>query len=238
MKDRNLSGKLAVVTGGSRGIGHHIARVLHEADATVAITGRHQKTLDKAAREIGEKCRPFVCDQRKPEAIETMSRSVLKKLGTPDILVNNAGVMRGSSVVEMPLDLWNEVMETNLTGTFLVTKAFLPAMLRKGRGDIFMISSMSGKKGDPGSAAYAASKFGLQGFSQALNYEVRRSNIRVMVLNPSGVDTGPDTGPEFGPGLHLHAADIAETILHLVCLPGRTLIRDMDIWGTNPFSKP
>lgn len=98
-----------------------------------------------------------------------------------------------------------------------------------------MISSMSGKKGDPGSSAYNASKFGLQGFSQSLAYEVRRNNIRVMVLNPSSVNTGADDGPSYGPGLYLHGADIAETVVFLSRMPGRTLIRDMDIWGTNPF---
>jgi len=97
-----------------------------------------------------------------------------------------------------------------------------------------MNSSMSGKKGDPGAAAYAASKFGLQGFAQALNYEVREYNIRVMVLNPSSVNTGKDDGPAYGKGQYLHAADIASTVAHLAQLPGRTLIRDMDIWGTNP----
>lgn len=106
-------------------------------------------------------------------------------------------------------------------------------MLKKDRGDIFMISSMSGKKGDPGAAPYAASKFGLQGFSQSLMYELRKHNIRVTVINPSSVDKGEE-GEAFGPGLHLHAADIAATIVHLACLPGRTLIRDLDVWGTNP----
>jgi 3-oxoacyl-[acyl-carrier protein] reductase len=110
----------------------------------------------------------------------------------------------------------------------------LPGMIERNRGDIFMISSTSGKKGDPGMAAYAATKFGLQGFSQALQYEVRNHNVRVMVLNPSSINTGPDTEPTEGPGLRLHAADLAATIVHLCGLPRRTLVRDMDVWGTNP----
>jgi 3-oxoacyl-[acyl-carrier protein] reductase len=178
-----------------------------------------------------------VCDQRDPEAVEDLVESVVGEEGAPDLLVNNAGLMRGGNVVDLPLETWNEVIETNLTGVFLVTKGFLPHMLKKDRGDIFMISSMSGKKGDPGTSVYNASKFGLQGFSQALMYEVRRNNIRVVVLNPSAVNTGEDTGAKWGPGLHLHAADIADTILHLSCLPGRTMIRDMDIFGTNPFKE-
>lgn len=234
MTHGDLANKVAVVTGASRGIGKHIAGALHRAGAAVAITGRAEKTLAAAARDIGEGCRPYVCDQRDPAAIKAMAAAVLGDLGAPDILVNNAGTFRGGRVADMPLEHWDEIILTNLTGVFLTTQAFLPAMIDKGRGDIYMISSMSGKKGDPGAAAYAASKFGLQGFSQALLYEVRKHNIRVTVLNPSGVDTGKDTGPTHGPGLHLHAADIAATIVHLACLPGRTLIRDMDIWGTNP----
>jgi 3-oxoacyl-[acyl-carrier protein] reductase len=109
-------------------------------------------------------------------------------------------------------------------------------MIERQRGDVFLISSMSGKKGDPGSAAYAASKFGLQGFAQALTHEIRRANVRVMVLNPSGVNTEPDdTSPPDGPGQTLHAADLATLMVDLARLPGRTLVRDMDIWGTNPF---
>ncbi|MEW6235143.1 MAG: SDR family NAD(P)-dependent oxidoreductase [Candidatus Omnitrophota bacterium] len=230
----DLTGKKAVVTGASRGIGRFIAKGLHEAGAAVAITGRNMETLRLAAKAIGERCQPYVCDQRDPKAIEAMAQAVFDGMGTPDILVNNAGIYRGAPVLNMTLQMWNEVIETNLTGVFLTTRAFLPAMLPKERADIFMISSMSGKKGDPGASAYSASKFGLQGFSQSLMYEVRKHNIRVMVLNPSSVDVEEDAGKKYGPGLHLHAADIADTIVHLACLPGRTMIRDMDIYGTNP----
>ncbi len=231
----DLSGKVAVVTGASRGIGLHIARAIHGAGGTVAITGRRRETLEAAARVIGERARPYVCDQREPSAITAMAEAVIAELGDPDILVNNAAAVKlGTPVAELSLEVWNKVIETNLTGVFLTTRAFLPAMRRKPRADIFMISSMSGKKGDPGSAAYTASKFGLQGFAQSLMYEVRKQNIRVMVLNPSGVDTGEDRGPSFGKGLYLHAADLASTIVHMACLPGRTMIRDMDIYGTNP----
>ena len=224
-----------MVTGGSRGIGTYIASALHASGATVGITGRHEGTLAAAAKAIGERCRSFVCDQRHADAVGELAAAVHAELGTVDILVNNAAALKSDPVGSMSLETWNEVIETNLTGVFLTTRAFLPGMLEKNRGDIFMISSMSGKKGDPGAAAYAASKFGVQGFSQALMHDVRRNNIRVMVLNPSSVNSAPDKGPKDGPGLHLHAADIASTVVHLAGLPGRTLIRDMDIWGTNPY---
>ncbi len=232
--ETDLSGKVAVVTGASRGIGSHIAGAIYRAGAAVAITGRHQDTLNSAAAKIGDRCRPFVCDQRDPESVREMAQAVMGDLGTPDILVNNAGVGLFGNVVDMTLEQWNKVIETNLTGVFLTTRQFLEPMMRKGRGDIFMISSMSGKKGDPGASAYCASKFGLQGFSQSLMYEARQHNVRVMVLNPSSVEKGRDIGEKSGKGLHLHAADLAETIVHLARMPGRTMIRDMDIYGTNP----
>jgi 3-oxoacyl-[acyl-carrier protein] reductase len=164
-----------------------------------------------------------------------MAEDVLRQMGTPDILVNNAGCMQGGTVESMTLERWNKVIETNLTGVFWTTRAFLAAMRARGRGDIFMINSMSGRKGDLGGGAYAASKFGLAGFAQSLMHEVRRDNIRVMTLHPSAVNTGEDDGPQGGPGVLLHAADIAETIVHLACLPGRTLVRELEFWGTNPF---
>ncbi len=150
MQQNDLSGKTALVTGGSRGIGKHIARALHEAGATVAITGRNRDTITASAESIGARCRPYVCDQRDPEAIEQLAKAVTGDLGALDILVNNAAAFLGAPVAELPLEYWNEVIATNLTGVFLTTKAFLPGMIAKERGDIFMISSMSGKKGDPG----------------------------------------------------------------------------------------
>lgn len=230
----NLNDKIAVVTGGSRGIGRHIAGALVDAGATVAITGRDEATLRASAAALGGRCRAYICDQRDSRAIKAMAEAVVRDIGVPDILVNNAASMAWGPVAEMTLEQWNSVIETNLTGVFLTTKAFVPGMVARNRGDIFMIGSMSGKKGDPGASAYAASKFGLQGFSQALLYEVRTHNIRVMVLNPSHVETGRDDGRPYGKGVYLHAADIAATVVHLARLPGRTMIRDMDLWGTNP----
>ncbi len=200
----------------------------------MVITARHEEALQATAGDIGERCHAFRCDQRRGEDVRALAQFVTTKCGVPDILVNNAGSMQFAPVADMTDEQWDMVLETNLRGPFLVTRAFLPGMLERERGDIFFISSMSGKKGDPGAGAYAASKFGLQGFAQALLYEVRKQNVRVMVLNPSGVDTGADTGPKSGAGLRLHAADIAATVVHLACLPGRTLIRDLDLWGTNP----
>lgn len=234
----DLTDKLAVVTGASRGIGWHIARTLHEAGCRLAITGRDEQTIKQAAERVGQRCSAYVCDQADPQAVQRFAEAVLASQGVPGILVANAGGGwgRGTHVVDLSLDAWRQTIDTNLTGTFLVCKALLPAMIEKQRGDVFLISSMSGKRGDPGSSPYNASKFGLQGFAQSLTHEVRKHNIRVMVLNPSSVNTErEDSSPADGPGQHLHATDLAQLVTDLARLPGRTLVRDMDIWGTNPF---
>ncbi len=239
MRQYELTDKLVVVTGGSRGIGNHAARAFHEAGANVVITGRDLDSLTKAAQGVGQRCSPMACDQRDPQAIETFADDLASRHGSVDVLIANAGGGwgGGKSVVDLPLEQWNATLQTNLTGTFLMCKHLLPAMIEKQRGDVLIVSSMSGKKGDPGAAAYAASKFGLQGFAQSLNQEVRRYNVRVMVLNPSAVNTeSEDNRDMHGSGLKLHAADLAALMLHLVRMPGRTLVRDCDIWGTNPFS--
>lgn len=237
MATYDLTHQLAVITGGSRGIGFHAARAFHDAGCRLAITARHEAELSDAAEAVGANCDFYVCDQRDPQSIAAFARAMLADLGPPTILVANAGGGWGSRpVLDMPLEDWNRIIDTNLTGTFLTCQALLPAMIQQGRGDLFLINSMSGKKGDPGAAAYAASKFGLQGFAQSLNHEVRRHNIRAMVLNPSAVNTEvDDTAPLHGPGQQLHAADLATLMVDLARLPGRTLVRDLDIWGTNPF---
>jgi 3-oxoacyl-[acyl-carrier protein] reductase len=229
--------KFALVTGGSRGIGAHIAEAFLNRGDRVAITGRSMDRLESCRNDHlsgHENLHLFECDHSEEKSILSMKKLITKEIGTPDILVNNAGIASFKPVAEMDLKFWKQIIDTNLTGVFLTTKAFLPDMIERERGDIFMISSMAGKKGDGGASAYAASKFGLQGFSQALNYEVRKYNIRVMVLNPSSVNVSWAKKNEYGKGTYLHARDIASLIVHIAHTPGRTLIRDMDIWGTNP----
>ncbi|MFH1278175.1 MAG: SDR family NAD(P)-dependent oxidoreductase [Candidatus Eisenbacteria bacterium] len=236
MSDKRLEGKRAVVTGASRGLGWFIARELAGAGARVIVTGRDAETLGDGAARIGGNVTAMVCDHSDESTIEEFAKRVVGDGGAPDILVNNAGVFRGrASVAEMPTELWKSVIDTNLSGVFFTTRAFLPAMIDRGAGgEIVMIASTSGLRADPGAAAYNASKFGLRGFSEALTKEVRSHDIRVNVLCPSSIDMTDPPAAEGGKGARLHAVDLARTVVHLVTLPGRTLIREMEIWGTNP----
>ncbi len=232
---RELEGKVAVVTGGSRGLGYFIAKELALAGARTVVTGRHRETLAQMASRAGDGVAPEKCDHSEPASIELLAERIHREYGVPDILVNNAGLIpKGSPVTDIDLDVWNKTIATNLTGVFLTTQAFLPGMIERGSGEIIMIASTSGLRADAGSAVYNASKFGLRGFSEALAKEVRKANIRVNVICPSRIDLGDPPGMERGEGLTLHGADVASTVRHLVSLPGRTLVRELEIWGTNP----
>jgi 3-oxoacyl-[acyl-carrier protein] reductase len=230
-----LHGKIAVVTGGSRGLGLFIARALASAGAKVVITGRRKESLDEAVRRSGGSLAAEVCDHTNEESVAALARKVVAAHGPPDILVNNAGMWEGGMpVATMPTESWRRILDTNLNGAFFTTHAFLPPMIERGRGDIVIIGSTSSLRADAGSSAYAASKFGLRGFTEALTKEVRKNGIRVTFLSPSDIDKSDPPRGESGKGLSLHAEDLARTVLHIVTLPGRTLIREIEVWGTNP----
>ncbi len=230
-----LDGKKALVTGASRGLGLFIAKELASAGAEVVITGRKRETLEAAAHAAGAGLIPEPCDHTDEGAVEDLARRVKGGRGAPDILVNNAGMWEGGMpVARMTTDSWRRILETNLTAVFFTTRAFLPSMIERGSGEIVVIGSTSSLRADPGSSAYAASKFGLRGFTESLAKEVRKHGVRATLLCPSDIDkTDPPRG-ESGKGLPLHAIDLARTIVHVVTLPGRTLIREIEVWGTNP----
>lgn len=235
-----LSGQVAVVTGAGRGIGRAIALRLAEAGANIVLVARSPDQLEAVASEIramGREALTVPADIAAETHAVRIAEATLNRFGQTDILVNNAAAFAGGPVVSMRVEDWDTVLNTNLRGTFLVTRAILPAMIQRQQGTIIMIASTSGKRGDAGASAYAASKFGLIGFSQSLSAEVRQYNIRVTVISPSAVDTRPAgsvSKPTGGKGSRLCAEDIADTVLHTVLLPPRTLVREVELWATNP----
>jgi 3-oxoacyl-[acyl-carrier protein] reductase len=183
-----LSGEVAVVTGGGRGIGVAIARKLAELGATTVICGRTQAPLEATAGAIqqsGGHCEALECDVTRWESVQALAKRVQDNFGRIDVLVNNAGVggVRGP-LHEMPLESWNDVFNTNLRGVFYTIRAFAPMMIRAERGDIINISSIAGKNALPNGTAYSASKWGLNGLSYGVAEELRRYNIRVTVVCP------------------------------------------------------
>jgi 3-oxoacyl-[acyl-carrier protein] reductase len=237
---KTLNGQVAVVTGAGRGIGRAIALALAEAGARPALVARSVDQLESVARQIQRMgCETLVvpADISVESDVARLEKETEKAFGRVDILVNNAAAFGGGPVVSMTIADWDRVIDTNLRGVFLVTRAFLPMMIRQNAGSIVMIASTSGKRGDPGASAYAASKFGLIGFSQSLTAEVRRNNIRVAVISPSSVDTrimDASSRPESGSGSRLNAEDVASVVLHTLLLPPRVLVREVELWTTNP----
>lgn len=236
----DLAGKKALITGGGRGIGREIALHFAEAGMDLVLTSRTKSQLDAVANEVkalGRQVLVVPADVSQEQDVGNLAHLVSQEWGNIDVLVNNAATFARGRVVDLPLKDWDRVINTNLRGVFLVTRAFVPGMIKQKSGTIVMISSTSGKRADPGGSAYCTSKFGLMGFAQSLLYEVRKYNIRVIVVSPSLVDTRVvdyDKVPKEGAGARLRAEDVAEAILHSVSLPPRALVREIELWATNP----
>lgn len=233
-----LRGRTALVTGGGTGIGREIALALGRAGAQVAVSGRRREPLHGVVRELEEldaRAVAVQADVREVPAVQSLVETAERALGPIDILVNNAATFARGDVVKLDPERWNDVIATNLTGAFLVTRAVLPGMIGRRSGSIVFVSSTSGKRGDPGMAAYSASKFGLMGLAHSLLYEARRHDIRVIVVSPSAIDTRPEApDPGHVTGVKPHASDVAASVVHCLGLPARALIREVEIWGTNP----
>jgi NAD(P)-dependent dehydrogenase (short-subunit alcohol dehydrogenase family) len=218
--NRPLQGKVAVVTGGGRGIGEAISRRLAEMGATTVICGRLQQTLEAAAQAItsaGGRCEAMVCDVSQLDSVEALAARVQTTLGGTDILVNNAGVGDFSRPLhQLPPEIWDRIMNTNLRGVYYMIRAFAPMMINAGHGDIVNISSIASKNPLPKGAAYAASKWGLNGLSYSVAEELRGYNIRVSVVCPGS--TQSELSPHEGRDAlkMLRSSDVAHVVEMIV----------------------
>ncbi len=184
-----LSGEVALVTGASRGIGAAIAATLAAAGATVIGTATSQGGADGISAVLGDKGRGVVLDISDDESVQTALKDIQDKEGAPTILVNNAGITRDNLLMRMKADEWNDVISTNLTGSFRVCKGCLRGMMKAKKGRIINIASVIGITGNAGQANYAAAKAGLIGFSKSLAKEIGSRNITVNVVAPGFIDT-------------------------------------------------
>jgi NAD(P)-dependent dehydrogenase (short-subunit alcohol dehydrogenase family) len=225
---------VALVTGGSRGIGFAIARALTDAGTCVAITGRDPSSLESARKKLGGRAVALHADvQNEGEATKAVEETA-DKFGGLDVLVNNAGVGVFASVADMTPAQWRQVIETNLNGVFYCSHAAIPHLRRRGGGWIINVSSLAAKNAFVGGAAYCASKAGLNAFSEALMQEVRHDNIRVTSVMPGSVATGFSGRGEHGADWKLAPEDVAQTVMDLIAHPARSLPSRVELRPARP----
>jgi NAD(P)-dependent dehydrogenase (short-subunit alcohol dehydrogenase family) len=227
---QSLKGKTAVITGGNRGIGLATARAFINAGCRVTIAGRNLQALEAAKAELqasGE-ASAEQCDVGDPAQVEQLFSAVKNRYSNLDILVNNAGISHALQPTEkLPIETWKRVMDTNLTGTFLCTRAALPLM--GPGGTIVNNISVAAMQSFEGMAAYTASKAGALGFTNTLREELRKRRIRVLALIPGATDS--DIWNEFWPQAPrekmMSAETVAEAVLHVVTLPEKATIEEI-----------
>lgn len=185
----DLTGKNALITGASGGIGGDIARALHGAGAAVGLSGTRVEPLQALADELGERAHVLPCNLGDPEAVEALPKQAAEVMGSVDILVNNAGITRDNLFMRMSDDEWQSVIDVNMTATMKLCKGVIRGMMKKRWGRIVNISSVVGSIGNPGQANYAASKAGMVGFSKALAHEVATRGITVNAVAPGFITT-------------------------------------------------
>jgi NAD(P)-dependent dehydrogenase (short-subunit alcohol dehydrogenase family) len=232
-----LSGKVAFITGGSRGIGLATARALAARGASVAITGTDQARLNDAASALDGHALAIRADVRRPDQIAAAVAEVVSRFGGLDILINNAGVGVFRPVAETTIEDWHSVIDTNLSGVFYCCHAALPHLKARGAGWIINISSLASRNAFANGAAYCASKSALNAFSEALMQEVRYDGVRVAYVLPGSVNTGfgglSNTKSEWA----LMPDDVAEVIVDLLAHPTRSLPSRVEIRPAQPPRK-
>jgi NAD(P)-dependent dehydrogenase (short-subunit alcohol dehydrogenase family) len=232
-----LDGKVALVTGGNRGIGRAISEALAAEGARVALCARSAKDAGRAAQEIGRGAVGLACDVQDSAQVRGLFAEVEQSFGGVDVLVNNAGVGLFGPVADMPPEDWRKVIGTNLDGVFYCCHEAIPRMKKRGGGYIVNIASLAGKQASPNLAAYNASKFGLIGFSEALFQEIRYDGIRVSYVMPGSVATEFGRGSTAKSGWALTGEDVAEVVVDLLRMPARALASRVELRPSQPPRK-
>ncbi len=238
-----LKDKIAVVTGGTRGIGYSIAEALLAEGAKVFVCGRDASFLKTALERLGRvaagRVDGLAADVRRYEDCRKLIRAAADRFGGLDILVNNAGVGIMKPVDQLTPEDWDATIETNLSGTFYCCREAIPQMRKRGGGYIFNISSLAGVNPFPGGSAYNASKFGMNGFSEAMMQDVRYDGIRVSYIMPGSVDTDFAGAPGSKPRetWKLTGEDIAKAVVDLYKFPKSALASRIEMRPSQPPRK-
>lgn len=234
-----IKGKTAIVTGGNKGIGLAIAEALVREGAKVVVCGRDSAALAEAVKDLsadgdvsGKRC-----DVSKWEDVEALFAFTAETYGGVDILVNNAGVGHFAPVDQLSLEQWSAVIDTNLSGVFYCVRAAVPQMKQRGGGFILNIGSLAGRNTFPAGSAYNASKFGLNGFSEAIMLDLRQYDIRVSQIMPGSVATEFMPGGSDAAEWKIDPVAIADTAVDLISMPDRNLISRLEMRPSKPPSK-
>jgi NAD(P)-dependent dehydrogenase (short-subunit alcohol dehydrogenase family) len=227
--------KVAVVTGGSKGIGFGIARALVDRGVRVVVSARGQKDLDRAVRELGERAHGVRGDVGKPEDAARMMEEAVGRFGGLDILVNNAGIGIFDNAADLGIAQWRQVIDTNLNGVFYCCHAGIPHLRRRGGGWIINISSLAARHFFVRGSAYCASKAGLNAFTEVLMQEVRYDDIRVSCIMPGSVSTEFDP-TMFGAGADwkLTPEDVGRVVVDLIAHDPRSLPSRVELRPSRP----
>lgn len=241
---QQLDGKIALITGGTRGIGLAIARALLLRNARVVVCSRNARDVKGAVEKLraeihGENVNSiygFACDVRSYPQVQDLFHLLDAQVGGLDIIINNAGVGSFHRIEEMAVDEWSRVLETNLSGVFYCCKEAIPQMKKRGGGYIINIGSLAGKEAFAGASAYCASKFGLVGFSEALMQELRYEHIKVSYVMPGSVNTSFGRHEEQDPATtwKLLPGDVAQVVIDLLEMEPRALPSRVELRPSEP----
>jgi len=229
-----MSNKVVWITGASTGIGFEVAKVFAKSGYIIVATARRKSRLVSLVNEIrfaGHEAYAFVCDVRSERSVLSTRKKILEKCNNIDVLVNNAGVTVYKNFIDTKTYDFDDVIETNLRGAFVTTKAVLPMMIKRKRGHIINLSSIASKAIFTGSAAYAASKAGLIAMSNVLRTELRKYNIKITNILPGATDTpmwSPASRQKYGTRM-MSPRDIAEIVVQAANQPKKVVIEDMII---------
>lgn len=241
MKTKNLNGKTALITGGSKGIGLGVAEAMVEQGMKVAVTSRHQEAADEAAASLNKLAADHAigikADVRDLEAQKASVHTVIDKWGKLDVLIANAGIGHFSSIEEMAPEDWQSVIDINLTGVFNSTKAAVPSLIDS-NGYLITIASLAGTNFFPTGAAYNASKFGLVGFTQAVMLDLRQKGVNVSTIMPGSVATYfNDHVPNEKDAWKIQPEDLGELVIDMLQMNPRSLPSKIEIRPARPPKK-
>lgn len=239
---QSLKGKTAIITGAGKGLGKAMANALAAEGVNLGLIARTAQDLESVAAEIKQN-HPDInityatADVGNLADVKAAVAKIKDDLKTIDILVNNAGVLKVGSILELPVEDWEQIFRINVLGTYYMVHEVLPLIMQQGKGDIINVASTAGLKGAAKMSAYGASKAAVINFTEALMQEVRKSNIRVTTVNPSTIATEMTINANFTDGNAekvLQPEDLAFLVVNNLKLPQRAFVKEVGLWSTNP----